>query len=231
MSTAASGSAAIRLLVVDDQRIVCDGIASLLGLEADLDVVGVAADGAEALRQVRDLEPDVVLMDIRMPVMDGIAATRQIREDHPECQVLVLTTFDDAEYIIEALQAGAAGYLLKNIPAPDLAQAIRAAQRRMYTFDQIVAGRVVAALRDSPAARPAQAAPVASLPAGGAEELTGREREVLRLLATGASNREIAAALVIAESTVKAHISSIFSRLQVRDRTQAALYAKERGWL
>lgn len=222
----------VRVLVVDDQRIICEGIASLLGLQQGVAVVGTAANGEEAVAQVEALRPDVVLMDIRMPVMDGIAATRLIRSQHAACQVLVLTTFDDDEYIVAALEAGAAGYLLKNIPAQELVQAIRAAHNHMYLFDRTLAGRLVAALRDSARLRATHPAPLPAAPKeGSAQELTGRELEVLRLVARGASNREIASALVISESTVKAHISSLLSRLGLRDRTQAALYARDQGWL
>ena len=166
-----------------------------------------------------------------MPVMDGIEATQQIRTRFPDSQVLVLTTFDDEALIVDALHAGAVGYLLKNIPAPDLAQAILAAHSHVYTFDHVVAGKVIAALRES---RPMRAPGIADnthATAHPSDELTSREMEVLRLIAQGASNREIASVLVVSESTVKAHISSILSRLHVRDRTQAALYARDRGWV
>jgi DNA-binding NarL/FixJ family response regulator len=216
-------SAPVGVLVVDDQRIICEGIASLLGLQADIVVLGMAANGQEAIERALELRPDVVLMDLRMPLLGGIAATAAIRRELPACQVLVLTTFDDDAYIVDALRAGAAGYLLKDIPAADLAQAIRAVHRRLYLFDHAVVSKVLAALRpiEPPAAPPAPAA----------AELSGREIEVLRLIAQGASNREIAGALVISEGTVKAHISNILSRLGLRDRTQAALLARERGWV
>ncbi|MBC8161595.1 MAG: response regulator transcription factor [Roseiflexaceae bacterium] len=222
----------IRVLVVDDQRIVCEGIASLLSLQDGIAVVGMAFDGQQAIARAAELQPDVVLMDVRMPVLNGIAATRVIRRDMPECQVLVLTTFDDDEYIVEALDAGVVGYLLKDIPAHDLAQAIQAAHKRLYLFDRAIGGKVVAALRESASAQrsllpPSEAAPAAiKTPA-----LSSREIDVLRLIAQGASNREIAQALVISEGTVKAHISHILSRLGLRDRTQAALLARERGWV
>ncbi|MCG8353233.1 MAG: response regulator transcription factor [Chloroflexales bacterium] len=215
----------VRVLGVDDQRIICESIASLLSLQDGLTVVGMALNGQAALAQMPTLQPDIVLMDVRMPVMDGIAATREISRQWPDCQVLVLTTFDDEEYIVQALQAGAVGYLLKDIPAQDLAQAIHAAQRRMYLFDRMIAGKVMAALIESnlsrkhagsaeaPAAHPEQSAEYA------AEGVTSREIDVLRLLAQGKSNREIADTLVISEGTVKAHISSILSRLGLRDRT------------
>jgi DNA-binding NarL/FixJ family response regulator len=220
----------IRVLVVDDQRIICEGIASLLGLHADIAVVGLAFNGQEALEQVAQLQPDVVLMDLRMPVMNGIAATKAIQQQFPGCQVLVLTTFDDDTSILEALQAGAVGYLLKDIPAQELAQAIRAANQHLYLFDQSIAGRVVAALREAipEAKQPVPTPPAAPQPTS---DLSLREMEVLRLVAQGASNREIARQLVISEGTVKAHISNILGRLGLRDRTQAALLARERGWV
>jgi DNA-binding NarL/FixJ family response regulator len=232
MSEANSIAPPVRVLVVDDQRIICDGIASLLSLHPQVAVVGTASNGQEALAQVAALHPDVVLMDIRMPILDGIAATRQIRQSEPTCQVLVLTTFDDEGFILDALEAGASGYLLKNIPAHELVQAILAVHGRLYLFDRVIAGSVVAALRESAAARTRAALPQPPMAAQGASHgLTERELEVLRLIARGDSNREIAAALVIAESTVKAHISSLLGRLGVRDRTQAALYAREQGWV
>jgi DNA-binding NarL/FixJ family response regulator len=167
----------------------------------------------------------VVLMDIRMPGLDGVAATAAIREAVPGCQVLVLTTFDDDEYIVAALRAGAAGYMLKDIPAADLAQAIHAVQRGVYQLDATIAGKMVAALTTPPPGGPPAPRPAP------AADLSSREIEVLRLIAQGASNREIAEHLVISEGTVKNHISNILSRLGLRDRTQAALYAREKGLL
>lgn len=227
---------AIRVLVVDDQRIIREGIASLLSLQPDITVSGLAADGQEAIAQVEALQPDVVLMDVRMPTMNGIAATRQICSTWPDCQVLVLTTFDDDEYILDALQAGAVGYLLKDIPARDLAQAIQAAHKRIYLFDRTIAGKVVAALRQSEANRHQAPPTVAVTPEPNrgptsTADLTHRELEVLALIAQGASNREIAEALFISEGTVKTHISNILNRLGVRDRTQAAMLARDRGWV
>ena len=220
----------IRVLVVDDQRLMRDGIASLLSLQPGIAVVGTAANGEEAVAQAQSLEPDVILMDVRMPVLDGVAATAQVRRARPACQVLMLTTFDDDEYIVAALRAGACGYLLKDIPAPDLAQAIQAAHKGIYQIDPAVAGKVVAALSGNAPPPPAPAGappPPATRPDG----LSSREIEVLRLIAQGASNREIAETLVISEGTVKNHISNILGRLGLRDRTQAALYARENGLL
>jgi DNA-binding NarL/FixJ family response regulator len=234
MSEAEPTAAPVRVLVVDDQPLVRDGIAALLGLHAEVAVAGTASDGQEAITQADALRPDVVLMDLRMPGLDGIAATRAIRQCAPSSQVLVLTTFDDEALILAAIEAGAAGYLPKNIPARELVQAILAVHRQLYLFDRVVAGTVVAALRESIRLRARPGSSGGGDPRGeqeGYQGLTSRELEVLRLIAQGASNREIAAALVITESTVKAHISSLLGRLGVRDRTQAALYARDRGWL
>jgi DNA-binding NarL/FixJ family response regulator len=220
----------IRVLVVDDQRLMRDGIASLLSLQPGIAVVGTAANGEDAVAQAQALQPDVILMDVRMPVLDGVAATAQVRAALPACQVLMLTTFDDEAYVVEALRAGACGYLLKDIPAPDLAQAIQAAHRGIYQLDPAVAGKMVAGLRGaSPTAAGAPGASTA--PPARLGDLSSREIAVLRLIAQGASNREIAEALVISEGTVKNHISNILGRLGLRDRTQAALYARANGLL
>lgn len=221
------------MLVVDDQRLMREGIASLLSIQAGIAVVGMASNGQEALEQALALTPDVILMDVRMPVMDGVAATAQVRRQLPDCQVLMLTTFDDEEYIIDALRAGAVGYLLKDIPAEDLAQAIHAAHKRIYQFDPVVARKIVAALTTPHPTRAASSEVAGEHAARAASptDLTSREIEVLRLIARGATNREIAETLVISEGTVKNHISNILSRLGLRDRTQAALYAREQGLL
>ena len=206
----------VKVLVVDDQRLVREGIASLLSIQEGMSVVGTAVDGQEAVEKALALAPDVVLMDVRMPVMDGIAATLQIRRKLPGCQVLMLTTFDDEEYVVKSLQAGATGYLLKDIPAADLAQAIHLIRAGIYQLSPSVAGKLVGQLgvKSRPAAPPPPE-----------HDLTERELEVLRLIAGGATNREIAEALVVSEGTVKNHVSNILSRLGLRDRIQAALYA------
>lgn len=216
----------IRVLVVDDQRLMRDGIASLLSIQEGIDVVGTAADGQEALAQARALRPDVILMDVRMPVMDGVAATAAVRRELPECQVLMLTTFDDEAYIIEALRAGAAGYLLKDLPAPSLAQAIHAAHRRVYQLDPSVVRKMIAAVT-----KPSSPPTPTTSPTRTDTDLSEREIDVVRLIARGATNREIAEALIISEGTVKNHISNILSRLGLRDRTQVALYARDQGLL
>ncbi|HLY25761.1 MAG TPA: response regulator transcription factor [Aggregatilineales bacterium] len=213
---------AVRVLVADDQRLMRTGIASLLEIQEGIEIVGMAADGREAVEQAVSLRPDVILMDVRMPIMDGVVAAGQIRRQLPECQVLMLTTFDDEEYVLEALRAGACGYLLKDIPAHDLARAILAAHQGIYQLDPAVASKVVNALK---------AKGELHVQAAAIEALTQREIEVLRLIAKGATNREIAEELVISEGTVKNHISNILSSLELRDRTQAAIFAKENGLL
>ncbi len=215
----------IRVLLVDDQALFCEGLRTLLDLQPDIEVVGEANNGREAIECVARAAPDVVLMDIRMPVLDGVAATRDIRANHPNTQVIVLTTFDDDEYVFEALRAGAVGYLLKDATSNRLAEAIRSAARGESFLQPSVAAKVVAEytrLADAPHAR--ERANQALV-----EPLSDRELEILRLVATGASNKEIAATLVIAEGTVKNHVTNILGKLGVRDRTQAALKVKELG--
>lgn len=216
----------IRVLVVDDQQLIREGIASLLSIQDGVEVIGTAADGQSALEQAEALTPDVILMDVRMPVMDGVTATAHLRSRLPTCQVLMLTTFDDEDYIIKALRAGAHGYLLKDIPVTDLAQAVRLTHAGIYQLDPGVAGKLVAALTpasDAPRQKKANALPYPDP----TNSLTERELEVLRLIANGSTNREIAAQLFISEGTVKNHISNILTRLGLRDRTQAALYARD----
>jgi DNA-binding NarL/FixJ family response regulator len=218
-----SDDAEVRVLVVDDQALMRDGIASLLSLERGISVVGTAANGEEAVRQVAELQPDVVLMDVRMPVMDGVAASAHIRRDSADMPILMLTTFDDDALVLAALQAGANGYLLKDLPPADLAQAIRSASHGIYQLDPTIAAKLIAARVQR------TTAPPAALPGRRVEELTERERDVLRLVSTGATNREIADQLFIGEATVKSHISNILGRLGLRDRTQAAMYARDHG--
>jgi DNA-binding NarL/FixJ family response regulator len=215
----------IKVLVVDDQRLLRDGIASLLSIQEGIAVVGTASNGQEAVEMALSLEPDVVLMDVRMPVMDGVEAAREVRQKLPGCKVLMLTTFDDDEYVHAALRAGATGYLLKDIPAHDLARSVQAAHKGIYQLDPGVASKVLASLGTQ--ASPTKAPAAEETP----DNLSAREVEVLRLIAEGASNREIAEQLFITEGTVKNHISNILSRLSLRDRTQAAIYAREKGLL
>lgn len=214
----------VSVLIVDDQRLIREGISSLLTIQDGVVVVGTAVNGQEAILKAESLQPDVVLMDVRMPVMDGIAATALLKQKLPTCEVLMLTTFNDDEYVIKSLQAGASGYLLKDIPAADLAQAIKLVHAGIYQLDTAVAGKLVGALSQQKKVT----APLVETAVSLAEhDLTERELEVLRLIATGATNREIADRLVVSEGTVKNHVSSILSRLGLRDRTQAALYAHQ----
>lgn len=220
----------IRLLLVDDQTLIRRGLRALLKLEADLEVVGEADHGEAAIAQIAELQPDVVLMDVRMPVMDGVAATREISQRFPQVKVLILTTFDDTEYVTQALQYGAAGYLLKDTAVEELVQAIHLVNKG---YTQLAPGLAQKLLRAemSPRSTPTTIEPPSPTPAAAIEppmnpalhELTPREREILHLIGTGASNREIAQQLYISEKTVKNHVTSILSRLGLRDRTQAAI--------
>lgn len=210
----------IRLLLVDDQALFREGLHTLLSLQSDFEIVGEAGNGAEALQSAARLKPDVILMDVQMPVLDGVAATRRLRAEQPECRVIMLTTFDDDEHVFEGLRAGALGYLLKDAPSAKLAEAIRAAARGESFLQPSVAAKVVAEFSRL-------AAPTVPRPQPLVEPLSEREIEILRLLARGDSNKEIAAVLVLAEGTVKNHVTNILGKLNVRDRTQAALRAKE----
>ncbi|MET0133615.1 MAG: response regulator transcription factor [Kibdelosporangium sp.] len=201
----------LKVLVVDDQELIRDGIASLLAIQPGIEVVGVAADGRAAIEQARALEPDVVLLDVRMPVMDGVEAARQLAPDH---KVIMLTTFDDEEYVVRALRAGAVGYLLKDLPTRELAEAVRLAHAGVTQLDPSVARGLVSTRRPSVD-----------------DVLTARETEVLQLLATGATNKEIAKQLYLSEGTVKNHVSRILHRLGLRDRFQAGMKARELGLL
>lgn len=212
----------IRVLLVDDQAMFREGLRTLLSVQPGLEVVGEAGNGEEAVRLAAALRPDVVLMDLHMPVLDGVAATRRLCESWPDCRVIVLTTFDDDEYVFEGLRAGAVGYLLKDVPSDKLVEAIKATAHGESFLQPSVAAKVVAEF-----ARMAERAPSRSESL--VESLSDREVEVLRLVATGKTNREIASALVIAEGTVKNHVTSILGKLGVRDRTQAALKARDLG--
>lgn len=227
----------LRVLIVDDQRLLCEGFRELIELEPDLEVVGMAGDGEEALALVERLHaehmaPAVVLMDVRMPHLDGIAATRAIVKRWPETHVVILTTFDDRGLIQAGLQAGALGYVLKDVTAKQLATAIRAVAQGQVLLHPDVAHKVFPSLSIAPI-EPALTVPTTT-PFVGVSTLsllTEREREVLTLLARGSSNREIGEALYIASGTVKRHLSTILGKLGVRDRTQAALKARELGLL
>jgi DNA-binding NarL/FixJ family response regulator len=222
-----SPAAPVRVLVVDDQRLIREGIASLLGIQPGITVVGMASDGREAVEKAIALDPDVVLMDVRMPECDGAQATGRIRRELPRCQVVMLTTFDDEEYVVQALRAGAAGYLLKDLPARELADAVRLARSGIAQFDSQAAGRLASALARHPAAEGGDNSGSGKT----GHSLTAREVDVLRLIARGATNREIAAHLFLSEGTVKNHISRILNRIGLRDRTQAAIYARDHGLL
>ncbi|MCF2151233.1 response regulator transcription factor [Desmonostoc muscorum LEGE 12446] len=208
----------IKVLLVDDQSLIRQGLRALLELEPDLEIVGEGENGQEAINLIAELQPDVVLLDIRMPIMDGVAATREIQKHFPKTKILVLTTFDDNEYVSAALQNGAMGYLLKDTPSEELAVAIRAVYKG---YTQLGPGIVKKLLTQFSHSTPTQSPPVPS----SLIELTPREKEVLRLIATGASNREIAQELYISEGTVKNHVTNILNRLNLRDRTQAAIWA------
>ena len=208
----------IRVLLVDDQAILRQGLKTLLELEPDLEIVGDGANGQIAVELVQRLNPDVVLMDIRMPVMDGVAATQAIHRQFPTVKVLILTTFDDDDYVSEALRMGAIGYLLKDTPSEELANAIRAVHKGYAQFGPGIFQKVMS---NMPTTAPA---PTPDLPPG-VKDLTKRERQVLALIAKGASNKEIAKTLYISEGTVKNHVTNILGRLDVRDRTQAAILA------
>lgn len=207
----------IRLLLVDDQMIIRQGLRSLLEAKPDLEVVGEAENGQQAIAQVEALQPDVVLMDVRMPVMDGVAATRYICQQFNQIKVLVLTTFDDDDYVSQAMRFGARGYLLKDTHSDDLAAAIRAVYKG---YTQLGPGLMEKAIAPPVSASPSQPTELPPELAG----LTTREREVLCLIVAGASNREIAQSLYISERTVKNHITRILSQLNLRDRTQAAVF-------
>ncbi len=213
--TTQDGTEPIRVLLVDDQSIIRQGLKALLQLEPDLDIVGDADNGQAALEHIKLSKPDVVLMDVRMPVMDGVAATTAIMQQFPAMKVLMLTTFDDQEYIAEALRVGAMGYLLKDTPSEELAQVIRSVYKGYAQFGPGIFQKVRQSMDSQPSVE---------LPPG-FNELTAREKEVLSLIATGASNREISKQLYISEGTVKNHVTNILSRLNLRDRTQAALFA------
>ncbi len=203
----------IRILLVDDHSVVRQGLRMFLSLDPELEVVGEAADGAEALQRVRELQPDVVLMDLLMPVMDGVTAIGAIRREHPDVEVIALTSVLEDALVIGAVRAGAIGYLLKDTHADELCRAIKAAAAGQVQLSPQAAARLMREVRapESP------------------EALTERETDVLRLLAQGRANKEIAALLQIGEKTVKTHVSNILAKLNVQSRTQAALYAVRIG--
>lgn len=212
----------IRVAIVDDQALFREGLRILLSTRGEVEVVGEGATGEDAVALADRLQPDVVLMDLRMPVMDGIRATLAIRDRCPQIAVLVLTTFDDDASLFGALRAGAAGYLLKDVSSDTLISAITAAARGEAYLQSAVTGRVVAALARMMESA-GERAEALVLP------LSPRERQILTLLGTGASNKEIADRLCLAEGTVKNHVTNILTKLDVRDRTQAAIRARQLG--
>ncbi|MDZ8082009.1 MAG: response regulator transcription factor [Nostoc sp. DcaGUA01] len=208
----------IRLLLVDDQSLICQGLKAMLTLEPDLQVVGTADNGETAIEQVAALQPNVVLMDVRMPVMDGREATRIICQQYPETKVLVLSTFDDDRYVAQSIRAGARGYLLKDMPSQELAQAIRFVHSG---YTQLGPGLMEKLMANVPDPETVTVKPVQKE----LTELTPREQDVLRLIGRGLTNREIAQELYIAEGTVKTHVTHLLSRLNLRNRSQMAIYA------
>ena len=209
----------MRIIICDDQAVVRDGLELLLNLEKDIQVLATAQDGAEALELVAGKQPDLVLMDLKMPGMNGIEATRQICARFPDVKVLVLTTYDDDEWVFDAIRAGASGYLLKDTPREEVLRAIRGTMAGKNFIDPAVAGKLLAQVSNQ------QTQPASLL----TEKLTEREVDVLRLLARGFNNTEIAANLHLSEGTVRNHVSSILEKLNVSDRTQAAVIAIQHG--
>ena len=220
---------AIKILLVDDQPLFREGLRTLLSVQSDFEIVGEAGNGEEAIRLARTLQPAVVLMDLQMPVLDGVAATRCLKTEQPDCRVIVLTTFDDDENVFDGLRAGAVGYLLKDAPSEKLCEAIRLAARGESFLQPSVAAKVVAEFARLTSTTSKTAAPSQLHNEPLIEPLSDREREILSLISAGASNREIANTLFLAEGTVKNHVTNILGKLGVRDRTQAALKAKEMG--
>jgi len=208
----------IRVLLVDDQPLVRAGLQTLLGEEADIDVVGDAANGEEAVAAVASLTPDVVLMDIRMPVLDGLEATRRLTTDGSLARIVILTTFDLDEYVFQALRAGASGFLLKDAPGEEIVRAVRIAARGDALLAPSVTRRLIERFSDTRRAEPPQL-----------RWLTEREREVLLLMARGLSNSEIATGLFLGETTVKTHVAHMLAKLELRDRVQAVVLAYESG--
>jgi DNA-binding NarL/FixJ family response regulator len=213
----------VRVLIVEDQALVRQGLRTILDLEEGIQVVGEAADGVEALERISHVLPDVALVDVRMPRMDGIELVRHLRQEYPHIMHIFLTTFDDDEYVFEGLRAGGRGYVLKDTPSEELAAMIQKVHRGEAVLGGQITSKVIeefGRLSKAPGTGGA-----------GSESLSERELEVLKLVASGASNREIAKTLYITEGTVKNHISNVLRKLGFRDRTQAALYAQEHGWI
>jgi DNA-binding NarL/FixJ family response regulator len=209
----------MKVVICDDQAIIRDGLEMLLTLEKDIRVVGQAQDGAEAVELVAQHQPDLVLMDLKMPGMNGIEATRQIRTHYPATRVLALTTYDDDEWVFDAIRAGAAGYLLKDTPRAEVIKAVRGTVKGKSFVDPAVAGKLLSQVADQ------QIQPGSLI----TDTLTGREEEVLRLVARGLTNADIASRLHLSEGTVRNHVSAILAKLDVPDRTRAAVIAIQHG--
>ena len=222
----AADGPAIRVLLVDDQELIRAGLRGILRPSFGFHIVGECSHGGEVAGAVRALRPDVVMMDVRMPVLDGIEATRRLREDHSAPPVLALTTFEDDEVLAGMLRAGAAGFVLKGLPAEDLQRAVRAVAGGDAWLDPAVTGRVLTIYRDAPGARAAAGAGSGD-PA--LASLTAREREVLELIATGLTNDEIAERLVLGVGTIKTHVNHIFLKLGIRNRAEAVIFAFDHG--
>jgi NarL family two-component system response regulator LiaR len=209
----------MKVIICDDQATVRDGLVMLLKLEPDIDIVGTAEDGAEAVEMAADKKPDLILMDLKMPIMNGVEATRQVKMRHPEIKVVVLTTYADDEWVFDSIQAGASGYLLKDTPREELIKAVRGTVTGKTYVDPSVAGRVL----EQVSSRQTQPATLIT------SKLTQREVEVLRLIAKGLSNADIADRLFLSDGTVRNHVSAILAKLGVSDRTQAAVIAIQHG--
>ena len=210
----------MKIIICDDQAIVRDGLKMMLGLETDIEVIATAQDGAEAVDLVVEHNPDLVLMDLKMPIMNGIEATRRIRQDHPTIPVLVLTTYDADEWVFDALRAGAVGYLLKDTPREQLVAAVRGSDEGKSFVDPNVAGKLIGQVAGGTTPTPSAAI---------LSKLTERETDILRLVAEGQTNHDIAQTLFLSEGTVRNYVSQIFTKLDVADRTQAAAVAWRNG--
>jgi DNA-binding NarL/FixJ family response regulator len=213
----------IRVLIADDQALVRDGFGMILDAQPDIEVVGQASDGREAVERARELRPDVVLMDIRMPEVDGVEATRRLMADPESPRILMLTTFDQNEYVYDAMKAGASGFLLKDVRREELINAVRA----VAAGDALLASSLTRRFIEDFVRRP----PPGAAPTGALAELTDREAEVVRLVARGLSNAEIANRMVVSEATVKTHVARVLSKLGLRDRTQVVVMAYESGFV
>ncbi len=209
----------IKVIICDDQAIIRDGLEMLLKLEPDIEVVGLAQDGAEVVELAAAHMPDLILMDLKMPGINGVEATRRIRTQHPDMKILVLTTYDDDVWLFDAIRAGASGYLLKDTPREKVLEAIRGTVSGQAFVDPAVAGKLLQQTANQ------QVNPATQI----TDKLTGREEDVLRLMARGLSNAEIAAQLFLSEGTIRNHVSAIFAKLDVSDRTQAVIIAIQHG--